>query len=161
MRALAGAATWERYDARSEDWTRTDPPARHSAVLFDSTSYHHLPVLSGLTRQPYLRPDGSLMMVAGYDSATCMFGVFDAREFSVPNIPTRENALNALALLKDLLIEFSFALDVDLASALAAMLTATVRPSLNHAPMIHVRAHMVGSGKSYLCELITALASLA
>ena len=84
VRALAGAATWERFDARSEDWVRTDPPARHAAVLFDSTSYHHLPVLSGLARQPYLRPDGSLMTAAGYDSATGMFGVFDAREFSDP-----------------------------------------------------------------------------
>ncbi len=159
VRALAGAATWERYDARSEDWSRTDPPARHAAVLFDSTSYYHLPVLSGLTRQPYLREDGSLMLAAGYDSTTGMFGVFDAREFSVPNMPTRDDALAALALLLDLLTEFSFAQVADLAAALAAMLTATVRPSLNHAPMIHVRAHMVGSGKSYLCELITALAT--
>ena len=45
VRALAGAATWERYDGRAADWVRTDPPARHAAVLFDSTSYHHLPVL--------------------------------------------------------------------------------------------------------------------
>jgi hypothetical protein len=39
-------------------------------VLFDSTSYPHLPVLSGLARQPYLRPDGSLMTAAGFDAAT-------------------------------------------------------------------------------------------
>ena len=55
--------------------------------------------------------------------------------------------------------EFSFARDTDLAATLAAMLTAAVRPSLAHAPMFHARAHMVGSGKSYLCELITALAT--
>ena len=87
VRALAGAATWERFDARAEDWVRTDPPARHAAVLFDSTSYHHLPVLSGLTRQPYLRPDGSLMMAAGYDAATGMFGVFDAQGVCHPRVP--------------------------------------------------------------------------
>ena len=159
VRALAGAATWERFDARSEDWVRTDPPARHAAVLFDSTSYHHLPVLNGLARQPYLRPDGSLMTAAGYDAATGMFGVFDAREFSIPENPTRAQAEAALAVLKDLLTEFSFAGDTDLAAALAAMLTAAIRPSLPHAPMFHVRAHMVGSGKSYLCELITAFAT--
>jgi hypothetical protein len=159
VRALAGAATWERFDARAEDWTRTDPPARHSAVLFDSTSYHHLPVLSGLTRQPYLRQDGSLMTAAGFDPATGMFGVFDAREFSVPQNPTHANAEAALAVLKDVLTEFSFARDTDLGAALAAILTAAVRPSLARAPMIHVRAHMVGSGKSYLCELITAFAT--
>lgn len=159
VRALAGATTWEKYDARSEDWVRTDPPQRHTAVLFDSTSYHHLPVLNGLTRQPYLRPDGSLMAAAGYDSATGMFGVFDAREFAVPTKPTRAQAMGALAVLQDLLAEFSFAADHDRSAALAAMLTAAVRPSLAHAPMFHVQAHMVGSGKSYLCELITAFAT--
>jgi hypothetical protein len=64
-----------------------------------------------------------------------------------------------VALLKDLLVEFSFARDTDLAAALAAMLTAAIRPSLAHAPMFHARAHMIGSGKSYLCELITAFAT--
>ena len=159
VRALAGAATWERFDARSEDWVRVDPPARHATVLFDSTSYHHLPVLTGLARQPYLRPDGSLMTAAGYDAATGMFGVFDTREFSIPDNPTRTQAEAALALLKDLLAEFSFASDTDLAAAVSSMLTAAVRPSLVHAPMVHARAHMVGSGKSYLCELITAFAT--
>ena len=159
VRALAGAASWERFDARAGDWVRTDPPARHAAVLFDSTSYHHLPVLNGLTRQPYLRPDGSLTMAAGYDAATGMFGVFNAREFAIPECPTRVQAEAALAMLKDLLTEFSFASDTDLAAALTALLTAAVRPSLPHAPMFHARAHMVGSGKSYLCELITAFAT--
>lgn len=159
VRALAGAATWERFDARAEDWMRTDPPARHATVLFDSTSYNHLPVLSGLARQPYLRPDGSLMTAAGYDPSSGMFGVFDAREFSIPDKPSLADAKAALALLQDLLTEFSFPRETDLAAALSAMLTAAVRPSLPHAPMFHARAHMVGSGKSYLCELITAFAT--
>ena len=99
------------------------------------------------------------MTAAGYDTATGLFGVFDAREFSVPDKPTRTQAEAALALLKSLLVEFSFAGDSDLAAALVAMLAAAIRPSLAHAPMIHARAHMVGSGKSYLCELITAFAT--
>jgi hypothetical protein len=99
------------------------------------------------------------MTAAGYDQATGMFGVFDAREFSVPNSPTCQQAEAALALLNDLLLEFSFARTTDLSATLAAMLTAVVRPSLSHAPMFHVRAPMVGSGKSYLCELITAFAT--
>jgi hypothetical protein len=159
VRALAGAATWERFDARSEDWMRTDPPARHAAVLFDSISYHHLPVLSGLARQPYLRPDGSLMTASGYDPSCGMFGVFDAREFAINEEPSVADAKAALALLKTLLTEFSFASESDLAAAMSALLTAAVRPSLAHAPMFHARAHTVGSGKSYLCELITAFAT--
>lgn len=159
VRALAGAALWERFDARTQDWLRTDPPARHAGVLFDSTSYPHLPVLNGLARQPYLRPDGSLMSAAGYDAATGMFGVFDARDFSVPEMPSRPEAEAALALLDELLSEFSFAGEADRSAALTAMLTAAVRPTLPVAPMFHARAHMVGSGESYLCELITAFAT--
>jgi len=159
VRALASTATWERFDARSRNWLGTDPPARHAAVLFDSCSYPHLPLLIGLARQPYLRPDGSLMNVAGYDQSSGMFGAFDAREFNVPEAPTRQQADAALELLKNLLAEFSFFDDSDLAATLAAMLTAAIRPSLPHAPMFHIRAHSVGSGKSYLCELITAFAT--
>jgi hypothetical protein len=159
VRALAEASTWEQINARSHDWIRVDPPARHAAVLFDSNSYHHLPVLNGLARQPYLRQDCSLMMAPGYDLVTAMFGVFDPNEFSIPNTPTREDAQAALKLLNDMMAEFSFASDADLAAALTAMLTAAVRPSLKHAPMFHAKAPMAGSGKSYLCELITAMAT--
>lgn len=159
VRSLAGAALWERFDARAQGWVRTDPPARHAGVLFDSTSYPHLPVLRGLARQPYLRPDGSLMTAAGYDTATGMFGVFNARDFSIPDAPGRAKAEAALGQLDELLAEFSFAGETDRAAALCAMLTAAVRPALAVAPMFHARAHMVGSGKSYLCELITAFAT--
>lgn len=159
VRALAGAATWERHDARSQDWARIDPPPRHAAVLFDATSYPHLPVLNNLARQPYLRPDGTLMREAGFDAVTGMFGVFDARDFEVPESPTRKDAEKAMEMLNSLLVEFSFANDFDRAAALGAILTASVRPSLRVAPMFHVRAHMPGSGKSYLCELITAFAT--
>jgi len=138
---------------------RTDPPARHAAVLFDSPSYAHLLVLNGLARQPYLRPDGSLMTAAGYDTATGMFGVFNARDFAVPIQPTRIEAESALSLLKETVVEFSFATPTDQAAALAAILTAVVRPSLSVTPLFHVKAHMPGSGKSYLCELITAFAT--
>lgn len=159
VRALAGVATWERFDGRSEDWVRTDPPARHAGVLFDASAYPHLPVLNGLVRQPYLRPDGSLVRTAGYDPDTGMFGVFNSTAFSVPEAPTRKDAEAALEVLHDLMTEFSFAREVDRSAALAAILTATVRASLPLAPMFHARAHMPGSGKSYLCQLITTFAT--
>lgn len=159
VRALSGCATWEQFDGRSKDWMRIDPPARHATILFDSNSYRHLPAINGLARQPYLRPDGSIMELAGYDLDTGMFGVFDGRRFLIPDKPTREDAELSLKILNEILEEFCFATDEDRAAALSAILTAAIRPSLVNAPMIHVRAHAVGSGKSYLCELITAFAS--
>lgn len=159
LRALAGAVTWERYDARARDWVRTDPPERHVTVLYKAHRFPHLPVLRGLTRQPYLRHDGSLMTEPGYDSASGRFGVFDAGAFAVPDHPSRADAEAALALLLDLLAEFRFVSPSDRSAALSALLTAAIRTSLAQAPMYHARAYMVGSGKTYLCELITAFAT--
>ena len=159
IRVLAGLAVWQRYDKRSEEWVVCDPPEKHARVLHDATVYPHLPVLNGIARQPYLRPDGSLMLSAGYDAATGMFGVFNAQRFKVPTTPTRLEAERALLELTDLLSEFAFKTAHDQAAALASILTAVVRPSLSLAPMIHVKAPSIASGKSYLCELLTAFAT--
>ncbi|NOU14230.1 MAG: hypothetical protein HOO92_09780, partial [Methylococcaceae bacterium] len=158
-RAMAGLAVWMRYDKRAEDWVVCDPPEKHARILHDATGYPHLPVLNGIARQPYLRPDGSLMTDAGYDVATGMFGVFNARQFKMPAIPTRQQAELALATLSDLLSEFAFKTEHDKAAALAAILTAVLRSSLPQAPMFHVKAPSIASGKSYLCELLTAFAT--
>ena len=157
--ALAGVATWERFDGRAKAWTCIDPPARYATTLFELPDYPHLPVLSGLTRQPCMRPNGTVMKAAGYDAATRLFGVFDAREYTISERPTRAQAEAALALLESLLTEFCFIRPADQAAALAALLTAAVRPSLAHAPMFHVRAPVTSAGKSYLCALITAFAT--
>lgn len=158
LRALSGAASWLRYDARAEDFVVSDPPARHVQVLFDSEGYQHLPALIGLARQPHLRSDGAVVRDAGFDQATGLFGVFDARRFCIPDAPTHAQASDALAELRALLPEFAFAGPCDESAALSAMLTAAIRPSLTAAPMYHVRAPQIASGKSYLTSIIAAFA---
>jgi len=160
-RELSVAATWEKYDGRAEDWVRCDPPTRHVAILYDAQNFRYLPPLAGVVRQPYFREsDGELVTRAGYDKTAQRFGVFDSRQFVIPD-PTPDAARAALALLEDLLTEFHFVADTDKAAALSAIFTAVVRPSLSHAPGFHVRAPMPGSGKTYLCELIGAFAGPA
>ena len=159
LRALSGCAIWMRYDNRYSGSVVIDPPARHVAVLFDAGSYVHLPMLTGIARQPHLRPDGTLVMDMGFDAATGLFGVFDPCRFNVPNSPSKVEALEALQELKGLLSEFEFCSESDLSAALAGMLTATVRPCLAVAPMIHVRAPVISSGKSFLCNILAAFAS--
>lgn len=157
-RELSVAATWEKYDGRAEDWVRCDPPARHAGILFDAQNFLYLSPLAGLARQPYFREtDGELITHPGYDKAAQRFGVFDARQFVIPE-PTHEAAQKALALLEELLVEFHFLAATDKAAALAAIFTAVVRPTLPYAPGFHVRAPVFGSGKTYLCELIGAFA---
>ena len=138
VRALAIAATWERFDVRSNSWILIDPPNRHAGVLFDANNYLFLPVLNGLVRQPYLRSDGTLMNTVGHDSDSGMLGVFDPNKFSIPDNPLQEDAVKALTMLQGLLAEFGFSSDSDRSAALSALLTAVIRTSLPLAPMFHV-----------------------
>ena len=59
----------------------------------------------------------------------------------------------------ELLSEFSFKTEHDKAAALSGILTAAIRSTLRLAPMMHVSAHQIGSGKSFLCELLTLFAT--
>ncbi|MDO9277680.1 MAG: hypothetical protein Q7U05_03845 [Polaromonas sp.] len=159
LRALAGVAVWTRFDSRSESDVVIDPPQKHVAVLADSEQYNHLAALAGIARQPHLRLDGSIVSEAGFDEMTGLFGVFDARQFNIPDKPSKAQAASALAELRTLLAEFSFANQHDEAAALAGILTAAIRQSLPLAPMIHIRAPQIASGKSYLSGIIAAFAS--
>lgn len=157
-RELSVAATWEKFDGRAGDWVRSDPPARHVAILYDSQKFQHLPPLAGVVRQPYFREsDGKLITHAGYDKASQRFGVFDTRQFVLSD-PSPDAARSALGLLEELLAEFHFVAANDKAAALSAIFTAVARSTLAHAPAFHVKAPVLGSGKTYLCELIGAFA---
>lgn len=88
-----------------------------------------------------------------------MYGVFEGEDYKLVTEPTEDDARNALSQLRDLIKEFSFASPVDESAALAMILTAAIRASLALAPMGHVRAPQIASGKSYLCSLIAAFAT--
>jgi hypothetical protein len=154
-RVVSTLAIWERFDKREMRWLTADPPEKHVKILHDATHYPHLPVLNGIARQPYLRPDGSICKTAGYDPVTGLFGVFNAKLFDIPDKPTRDHAEIALQKLTALLCEFCFKSDHDLSAALSGLLAASIRISLALCPMYHAAAPASGSGKGYLCELIT------
>ena len=80
-------------------------------------------------------------------------------------LPLEERALGqslavaALGLLTDLLSEFSFTDSIDRSIALDGLLTVLVRGSLMTVPMFLIRAHTPGTGKSYLVDVIAAIAT--
>ena len=66
----------------------------------------------------------------------------------------------ALALLEDLLVEFPFAdPDVDKAVALSGLITPVIRAAIDACPMHAIKAPEYGSGKSYLINLVSAIAT--
>lgn len=157
--AVSRNICWKRYNAKEKDYLSCDPPPKYIQPLHEAGLYEHLPVLNNLVRQPYLAPDGSILDKPGYDPVTGMYGVFEGEEYKLVTEPTEDDARNALSQLRNLIKEFSFASPVDESAALAMILTAAIRASLALAPMGHVRAPQIASGKSYLCSLIAAFAT--
>lgn len=156
-RELSRIAIWKQPAAEGK-WRVVDPPQGYVNGLFKAGRYDVLPELKGLARQPYLKPDGELVLKGGYDQATGIFAAFDPSSFSALDL-SKAGAAVALVELKGLLAEFHFAKDEDLSAALSAMLTGALRPSLRLAPAFNITASSPGSGKSYLADLIAAFAT--
>ena len=117
------------------------------------------PSLAGVIGCPTLRPDGSLLSAEGYDRAT---GLVLRSAVAMPPLsdaPTRGEAEAAAALLVELLMEFPFA---DLASqsvALSMLLTPVLRGAMTAVPMHLVTAPQAGTGKSYLADVASMIAT--
>lgn len=158
---LSHIVNWTRYDAKTEAEFPIDPPDRVIKTLGSLSHHRHIPELLRISCQPFFRKDLSLVTMPGLDKETSTYGHFAPVDYNIPESPTRLDAEQALASIRELLVEFEFANDFDESAAISAMLTAAIRPSLRLAPMFHVKAHAQGSGKSFLCELITSFATRA
>jgi putative DNA primase/helicase len=158
---LCGCARWERFDARAGDWLRINPPVSVAQVVLARHGQWRLPPIAGVITTPTLRPDGSLLSTPGYDRATRLYYVADPNlqlHAAVIN-PTRAAAEGALRALSSLLSDFPLINDVARSVALSALVTPVVRGSLTVAPLHVFRANTAGSGKSYLADVASAIAT--
>jgi putative DNA primase/helicase len=158
---LAEAATFIKFDKRSNAWVVADPPHQLAQALLADEGNWPFPRVVGITTNPVLRPDGSLLSAAGYDPPTQLFRVPDSslRALVIADRPSRADAEAALALLKDLLSGFVFASGTDKAVALSLILTVVARSCMPVAPLHLIRAHTAGTGKSHLVDTASAIAA--
>jgi len=159
--ALCQVANWEAFDKRSKAWMEINPPGTVAATILSRVGEWRFPRIAGVITTPTLRPDGSLLSEPGYDSATRLYHVADPTLELRPSVhaPTRVHAEAALKLLRDLLAEFPFVDDVSRAVALSGIITAVVRGALAVAPLHAFKAYTAGTGKSYLADVASVIAT--
>jgi hypothetical protein len=159
---VAESAIFQRYDRRHRSWADTDPPIQLIRMVLARSRKWAFARVSGVITTPTLRPDGSLLATPGYDARTELY-LWSALQLPpIPPHPTRKQALEALATLKDLFVEFPFKRKtpaIDLSVAISGLLTALLRGSLPTAPIFLVRASTPGTGKSYLVDVIATVAT--
>ncbi len=88
--------------------------------------------------------------------------MFDPQGAAFPKLaasPTRDDAVAAVGVLKELIATFPFTDDASRSVALSAILTALVRASLPKAPLHVFTAPIAGSGKSMLVDIASMIAT--
>jgi putative DNA primase/helicase len=102
---LNRVSEWQQYDGRSKKWVTINPPALIVRALNSRKGRWRLRPVSGVITCPTMRPDGTILAEAGYDSATRLYLVLDSgfQLPDIPELPSRGDAGAALKLLSELL----------------------------------------------------------
>jgi putative DNA primase/helicase len=159
---LAQAADWKVWNARKQRLVATDPPAMPAKIILSRAGQWRVPVVAGVVTTPTLRPDGTVLTAEGYDAITRLYHLPDPGlklPSDIPDRQSRANAEEALALLDALLSEFPFVSATDRAVALSALITPIVRGAMTVVPLHAFRASTAGTGKSFLADLVSVIAT--
>ena len=158
-RLLAQSATWRRIDQRTKKPCVIDPPDAVIRQILDMIGEWPFPPLTGVIGCPTLRPDGSLLSAPGYDVRT---GLALHQTLAMPALleqPSFDDATAALATIAGLLTEFPFDDELSCSVALSAILTPVLRGAMPTCPLHLITAPEAGTGKSYLADLASLIAT--
>jgi putative DNA primase/helicase len=154
------AAGFAKWDVRKKDLVAINPP-REIAMGLLAKGRWRFPNVAGVITTPTMRPDGSLLVEPGYDKATQLYLMPDRGlgALAIPDEPSRNDALAALAFLDALLDEFPFVTPIDRSVGLSALMAPVLRGAFDVGPFHLFRAPRMGSGKSYLMEIVSTIVS--
>lgn len=111
------------------------------------------PALEGIVQGPVLRPDGTVLMEPGYDPLTRLYYIkpHDLVVPPIPENPTEKDVKKARGYLNEMVCDFPFQEESDLANAYGLAITPTLRPVIvGNVPMATVSARAPGTGKGLL-----------
>jgi hypothetical protein len=156
---LSGVAKFEKYDKRTQKMVPADPPYDIAKTVLARDGEWNFRSLRGIITSPTLRPDGSILALPGYDASTALLLVDPPPMPVILDHPSREDALSAVTHLDKLLSDFPFANPQSRSVALSGLTTPVVRGAIQVAPLHAVDAPEAGSGKSYLVDLASTIAT--
>lgn len=161
---LAGrAALHMKYDGRSGDYRACDCPIKVAQAYLARGFWPELPQLLGIVETQTLAPDGRLLTEPGFDAQSGIYLAFDPAALKgwhyLPERPAMEDAKASAKVLLELVESFPFVGPADQSAALSAIITALIRRSLPASPLFGISAPAPGSGKTFLAEVMSVLAS--
>jgi hypothetical protein len=155
---LSKTTDWVKWNGGLKKYTRIDPPCEVANMLLSlNAAIWPFPTIKSVINTPTMRPDGSILATPGFDKATGLLLVGMPDMPPIPDRPTRDDALEALDLLKELLAEFPLVDGASTSTALSGFITPIVRGAFPTSPIHISRASTPGTGKSYLWDTAAAI----
>ena len=160
---LCEAAYWFRSKTSTRGAVtrvRSDPPTNVVRVIHAKGRWE-LPTLLGIKYGPTILQNGLVVTIPGYHPECRMLFEFDKSKFpQLPEKVDKEFAKAAMNRLSDLFTDFPFESPADRSVTLAALLTMVGREAFEGpAPMFIFDAHTPGTGKSFLADIISLIAT--
>ncbi len=144
---------FKKYLKTDDEWVSVAPPSEHINAVLGLGSWNTLRPLDAIARAPFLRDDGTVCDVKGYDPASRVLYVPSTTYPPIPANPTREDALMALARLREPFSEFPWKEAASEAAFVSHILAEAARLAMERCPMYFYDAPMAGTGKSTLQEM--------
>ncbi len=157
---LAANATWitQRETDKGVVETPARPPGWCVAAVHARADWPDIRHLEAVVDYPVLRPDGTILDRVGYDPETGLLLEAAAPFPTIPQRPTRDEAVAACNRLLEVVSDFPFELPVHRAAYLAAMLTPLARFAFTGpAPLFLVDANVRAAGKGLLLDTISRI----
>ncbi|WP_438020697.1 bifunctional DNA primase/polymerase [Sorangium sp. So ce315] len=155
--AVASGATWIRLTTTrtgAEKRSRVVPPEWVVQGILARTHWPVLAPLEQVCETPLLLPDGTVLGTPGYDERTGILYEPNTEYPTVPDQPTAGDVVRAIAVIDDVICDFSFETPEHRTGFFAAVLTPMSRNMFQGpAPLFLFDASTPGTGKGLLAKL--------
>jgi putative DNA primase/helicase len=157
---LTRRVSWVKMDRRAAAWVPVNAPHNVAETILARAGAYPFPRLIGFVEAPILLPDGRLIDRPGFDAQSGLYLIDHGLDIgTIPESPTKAEALAAADRLYLAVETFPFATRADDAACLAALCQAVLRRALPAAPVIAISASTAASGKTLLANCLATLAT--
>jgi putative DNA primase/helicase len=163
IKLTKGSLEWELYErfcwqSQTKDGVRNVGPGdKIPGLILDARGRWPFCPVIGLLEAPTLKPNGTLLSVEGYDADTGLL-MTSAPKVDIASMPTRDDAMEGLGGLEELISETDFVDDPSESVALSLMMSGVLRGAVPKAPVHLLSAPASGSGKSFIVDLANMIA---
>lgn len=158
--SITRTVRFQRFDARSGNFRACVPPDNVVQAIASRGEYKGVRPLVGIAEAPMLRPDGTVLESAGYDSSTGYIYLPSTEFKHVEERPTQDDARRALSELVDVFCDFPYRGEADRFVSIAAILTLLARPAIiGSVPAFLTDANTPGTGKTLCNDVVSIVAT--